>query len=546
MKKTLLTLGVAGMAALSQSCAPEKPRKKTNILFVISDDQSWKHTGMENIPELKTPGFDFLARNGAYFENAYASAPSCTPSCAAALTGRNGWELGETSTLWGRFGDEQLAYTDILAEKGYAVGMTGKGWGPGIMGGKRKQNPAGKNYSSKKKQIIKGTWALSNIDYTENFKQFYGEKKPDQPFCFWFGAKEPHRPYVTGTGVSLGGKNLAQVPLPGFWPKDSTISSDVADYFFEIEHYDSHLKNIVEFLEEKNELENTLIIVTSDNGMPFPRAKANLYEFGAHVPLAIYWKGKIEKGRRISEIVSLIDIAPTILEATGQKIPERMTGQSLLPALESEKNLKTLRNRAYPYRERHAYSYADGVAYASRAIRRDDYLLIWNLTPDMYPSGDISPENNRNFLPYGDVDSGPTKDFLLAGKYDPEIGKFYRMNFGKRPEVEFFNVKKDPYQNENLADNPAFTETKNSMFTELKEYLSKTGDPRMKGHGEKFAQNPYYGSTQWNGFVGKQRWDKMTEEEREKTKDKVERTRKNNTKKLKEMGWSESDKNIVI
>ena len=144
---------------------------------------------------------------------------------------------------------------------------------------------------------------MSNTDYAENFNEFLKEKPENQPFLFWYGGHEPHRAYEFGIGIEKGGKKIEDIDfVPGFWPDNETIRTDMLDYAFEIEHFDSHLERIIQSLEEAGELENTIIIVTADNGMPFPRAKGIEYEYSNHMPLAILWpKGIKKKGKVVEE-----------------------------------------------------------------------------------------------------------------------------------------------------------------------------------------------------------------------------------------------------
>lgn len=107
-----------------------------------------------------------------------------------------------------------------------------------------------------------------------------------KPFHFWYGSKEPHRHYAKGSGRRAG-KRIDDVQVPYFLPDTEEVRSDMLDYMTEIDYFDQHLHTMLQILQEYGEWENTIVVVTSDNGMPFPRAKANLYEYGTHVPLAI-------------------------------------------------------------------------------------------------------------------------------------------------------------------------------------------------------------------------------------------------------------------
>ena len=177
--------------------------------------------------------------------------------------------------------------------------------------------------------------------------------------------------------------------MPAFLPDNSETRSDIADYLFEIEWFDKHLVNMIALLEEKGELENTIIIVTSDNGMPFPRAKANLYEYGTHMPLAIMWGNKIKAGRTVDDFIGAIDFAPTILDLAGIEIPDGVTGKSFRNILESEKEgmIDNKRDKIVTAIERHTYCRPGGLPYPVRAIRKGNWTYLMNFEPDRYPAG---------------------------------------------------------------------------------------------------------------------------------------------------------------
>ena len=246
---------------------------------------------------------------------------------AAFLTGREIWQLREAGTHASDFPRDLPVFTEQLSDAGYHVGMTGKGWGPG-KAGDWPHNPAGKAYSNIKLESPQG---ISSIDYAANFDKFLEERNDDQPFCFWFGSQEPHRAYAPGIG-DANGVDPDKVQVPAFLPDSAEVRSDLADYLYEIQWFDSHLVRMLDRLEALGELENTLVIVTSDNGMPFPRAKANLYEYGIHMPLAISWPSAGRRGRTPSDLVSLIDVTKTIFEAAEvePKQADQMPGRSLL------------------------------------------------------------------------------------------------------------------------------------------------------------------------------------------------------------------------
>src|SRR4030042_786308 len=470
---------------------------RPNILFAIADDMSWMHAGFSGCKAVRTPAIDYLAQNGAWFNNAYCSAPSCSASRASILSGRNGFELKEGACLWSIFPAEFKTYTEYLEESGYFTGYTGKGWGPGDWkDGGRNNNPAGEEYNKITKipfEQLGETNTISHIDYAANFEQFLKERPEGKPFCFWYGATEPHRDYLKGIGQIMG-KRIEDVEVPAFLPDVPEVRNDILDYLVEIEWFDLHLGKMIELLRETGELNNTLVVVTSDNGMPFPRAKSNLYEYGTHMPLIIYFKKLIPGGRQIDDLVSHTDLAPTILEIAGLPVPEEMSGKSLVEILNSNVSgvVNASRNRVFTFRERHAWVQPDGKIYPIRAIRKNNFLLIWNPEYEMYPAGHPDPKYNFNNYPYGDVDNSPSKDFILSVKESKGMSWYYNLCFGKREEYELYNLADDPFQLKNLAGMKEFSKTQSLLVKELKEYLMERGDLRMKGEEETYFNAPYY------------------------------------------------------
>jgi N-sulfoglucosamine sulfohydrolase len=470
---------------------------RPNILFAIADDMSWVHTGFIGCKAVRTPAIDYLAQNGSWFKNAYCSAPSCSASRASILSGRNGFELKEGACLWSIFPAEFKTYTEYLEESGYFTGYTGKGWGPGDWKDSgRNSNPAGEEYNDITKVPFEQLGAnnpISQIDYAANFEQFLKERPEGRPFCFWYGATEPHRDYLKGIGQIMG-KRIEDVEVPSFLPDVPEIRNDILDYLVEIEWFDLHLGRMIDRLRKTGELNNTLVIVTSDNGMPFPRAKSNLYEYGTHMPLIVYFKKLIPGGRQIDDLVSHTDIAPTILEIAGLPVPEEMSGKSLVEILNSNISgqVDVSRNRVFTFRERHEWVQPDGKIFPMRAIRKDNFLLIWNPEYEMYPAGNPDPRYNFNNYSYGDVDNSPSKDFVLSVKESKGMSWYYNLSFDKRQEFELYNLADDPFQLRNLAGMKEFSEAQSLLIKELKEYLTERGDLRMKGEEETYFSAPYY------------------------------------------------------
>jgi len=281
------------------------------------------------------------------------------------------------------------------------------------------------------------------------------------------------------------------VNVPPFWPDTPEVRSDILDYYKEVMDYDAEVAELLETLDKTGLVENTLVVVTSDNGMPFPRAKCNMYDAGTHMPLAIRWPARIKSGWKTEEFINAVDFAPTFLEAAGLKPLPEMTGRSFLDLLTT--GISGGRDRAFCERERHTDRREGRKSYPMRAVRTKKFLYIRNLRPDLWPAGD--PQHDAPEPIYGggfsDIDSSPTKSAILERRDDPKFKRFFELACAKRPEEELYDLKKDPWQIENVADNPDYADAKRRMRAMLDEWMESTADPRAKGETDFWDKCPY-------------------------------------------------------
>ena len=475
----------------STSVAAETDRP--NVLIAISDDQSFPHASAYGDAAVSTPAFDQVAKSGILFRNAFTPAPGCSPMRAAFLTGRNVWQIREAGTHASYFPTDLPVFTNQLADSGYHVGMTGKGWGPGKADG-WEHNPAGKLYG---KRTMKAPSGIANTDYASNFDDFLTDRENDQPFCFWFGGKEPHRTYKPGIGKE-NGIDLDKVSVPPFLPDSETVRSDIADYLYEIQWFDAHLQRMLNKLQEIGQLENTLVIVTSDNGMPFPRAKANVYEYGIHMPLAISWPAKIAAGQDTDDLVSLLDVTRTIFAAAQvqPQEPDELSGMNLLPhyASDAKGTPPEKRTAIFSGRERHSSSRYNTLGYPSRCIRTKSHLYIRNFAPKRWPAGapqkydtarydgDGNLTTKRLGDPHGgyhDIDNGPTLQWMIENRSTTDVGQLLSAAVDLRPSEELYDINQDPGCLHNLAESESAGGIKSRLSKQLEDYLAKTGDLRQ-------------------------------------------------------------------
>ena len=462
-----------------------------NILFCIADDASFPHMGAYGCSWVNTPGFDRVAREGLLFTRAYTPNAKCAPSRSCILTGRNSWQLEEAVNHWPHFPAKFTTYAEALADHGYHVGYTAKGWAPGnpgLVDGERRQL-TGTPYNTQK--TAPPTAAMSDNDYAANFADFLDARPADAPFCFWYGSTEPHRGYEYGSGIRQGNKQLSDIDaVPPFWPDNDSVRTDMLDYAYEIEYFDQHLQRMLALLEERGELDNTLVVVTADNGMPFPRIKGQAYELSNHLPLAMMWKNGIATaGATVDALVSFIDFAPTFLEvanispdSTGM---QPITGRSLTDILRAADPKATLpeRDRVLIGKERHDIGRPNDAGYPIRGVVTEDFLYLQNFAPDRWPAG--NPETG-----YLNTDGGATKTVILNQRRNGNA-TFWEMNFGKRPGEELYQISRDPACVTNLANSTEHQGIKEQLRTRLLADLEQQGDSRVLGNGAVFDAYEY-------------------------------------------------------
>lgn len=523
---TLFTLALSLLFSVSFA-----EGKKPNILFLFADD--WgryasilrETEGPGTINDLvRTPNFDRIAKEGVFFRNAHVSAPSCTPCRSALLTGQHFWRTNTGAILRGAVWDASLpSFPLLLQEAGYHIGYTHKVWGPGTpsnspftkeqsfsrRGGKFNTFSQNATKMVAEGKAIEEAKAALVEESRGNFEDFLAARKGDEPWLYWFGPTNVHRKWIKGSGKAIWGldPDLLKDKMPPFLPDVPEVREDLADYFGEIAAWDAGIGVLLAEVEKRGEKENTLVVISGDHGAPgFPHGKCNLYGFGTNVCLSITGPG-VRGGRVVDDFASLTDLAPTFLEAAGLKAPEIMTGRSLWPTLTSEKSglVDETRTRVFTGRERHVeIARSDYTPYPQRAVRTADHVLIVNFRPDRYPLGDpyrldssedpsVDELENETRVTLPDEDAGPTKAWLVRARNTPEWKEHFEWVYGKRPKYELYDLKKDPHETTNLADDPAHAEVKAALEKELMEELSRTGDPRLVDDGRFFETPPMAG-----------------------------------------------------
>jgi uncharacterized sulfatase len=451
---------------------------------VINDDQSWLECSAYGNSSVPTPNFDRVARQGVLFKHGYTSAPSCAPSRAALLTGRNFYELEQGAFIQAWLPARFATLPALLEEAGYFAGYTGKGWGPGVKEptGKR-LDPAGKVFNQVK--IKAPPDGISNIDYVGNFSQFLDQRPAAKPFYFWAGLLEPHDPHGKDNYKQLG-VSMEAIKLPAFMPDTPGVRRQRANYLYEVRHADNTLGSLLAVLESRKLLDNTLVIVTADNGTPVPHGKCNVYDWGVRVPLAMMWPARVPSGRTVTDFANFIDLAPTILDVAGAAVPRDMTGKSLLNVLISQKSGYVDPSRAWTVAGLEWHGELPPCTQAARMIRDDRYMYIVNygdgprfeLTAAEKPDATF-PESAKT-LPLGSL--------LGAHRNHPAISPYLPLLQAARPHEELYDCLADPDQVTNLAARAECAAVKAELRKKLEDYQRATRDPRVTGEMATFQE----------------------------------------------------------
>ncbi len=510
---------------------------RPNILFAFADD--WGRyagayaelEGPKSINHLlETPNFDRVAREGVLFRNAFVNAPSCTPCRSSLLSGQYFWQTGLGAILQGAVWYEDIpSYPLELEKAGYHIGYSYKVWSPGRAvnapyGGMRTAyQRAGKrfdNFSQNVTELMQNMSveeARSEIlkEVRDNFDAFLDARPDDSPFCYWWGPQNTHRRWEQGSGKAIWGlePDALEGRMPDFLPDVPEVREDVCDYLGECQAVDAGLGVLLERLEEIGELNNTLVVVSGDHGIPgFPRGKCNLYDIGCEVALAARWPGRIPQGRIVDDFVNLMDLAPTYLEAMDVAIPSSMSGKSIMPLLESEASGQIQQERDFVVtgRERHVAAAREGcLPYPQRAIRTQHYLYIRNFAPDRWPMGDPkglddvhaeAPDYdklaNDTFVAYADLDASPTKAWMIHHRAEEPVLPLFELGFGKRPAEELYDLRKDPWYMHNVAGEKDYALIQKDLSERLMQVLREHDDPRVMEEDCRYEKAPYAGPLQ--------------------------------------------------
>ncbi len=435
---------VLGISFFILNCTP-KPRdiaKAPNILILVADDAGWEDFGCYGNPYIKTPNVDYLAKNGLKATNAFLTTAQCSPSRISILTGKYPHASG-AEDLHMPMPDSLDILPGFLKEKGYFSGFLKKG------------------------HI--GSYAETQFDWHQKdlnaFDQFLDAAEMN-PFFMWVGFTDPHRPYKED--IIEEPQSPSKVVVPPYLIDDQDTRNDLADYYNYIRRMDAQIGEYLDQLKKRSLLDNTLVIFLSDNGAPFPRAKGTVYDAGVKTPLIFSWPDKILAQTQTDKLISVVDIAPTLLDLVGVPLPKQFQGNSI-EGLFSE---DAIQGNPYVFSERNWHDSDEHI----RSIRTPRYKLIKNAYIN---------------LPHGittDIGRSPSFKSLLKEKERNSLTKAQSRLFElPRSEYEFYDIEKDPYEINNLINDPDSQKIIVLLKEELKKWMDQTGDfsPKIRRRPDK-------------------------------------------------------------
>lgn len=445
--------------------------KRMNVVLILMDDQGYD-TSIDGMKGINTRNFDSFSKEGIRFTNAYASVPSCSPSRSSINTGMfphsNGhWRntitpsLTDSDEAFGKnakkvdeVGIHEYITTlpEVLKENGYFTAITQKfHMSPPWKFPYSDRNPVHNDPKEYKKVIT---------DFIKNSK--------DKPFFFQANISPPHRNFdVHMNKFPEYLPDPEGIIVPDYLPDTEMMREDLSKYYGCIQLADACAGEIIEVLKASGEFENTLFIYTSDQGQPYHRAKASAYAEGLHVPFLAVGPG-IVKGEVSNALISHVDIMPTILDFLNISIPNTVQGESLKPVFTGKQ--KKTKGRDYIFAEHNSHGPNPKEHYPSRVVFDGQYYFIKNLMPNksyLLPADlmDYKGWHNRSY-----------EATVKAKITHPMQYNLLRKLEKGRPEEELYDMKNDPYQLVNLANDTVYQSKKIELSKALVKWRKETGD----------------------------------------------------------------------
>lgn len=421
MKLKNLVLNCGALCVVS-SCAQNAIEQKPNIVWIMMEDLGYQ-LSCYGEPGIHTPNIDKFAEEGIRFTNSFCTAPVSSPSRSAMITGfyQNYINANQHRTEGEGFEKQPLPYgikpiTHLLEEAGYFTCF---------MAGRK-----------------------TDLNFTLDRSVYQGndwsERSEGQPFYAQLTYGGTHRPWKRDPENPI---RIDEVRVPPYYPQTDLVKRDWANGLESAQIVDREIGEVLKRLEDEGLAENTLVFIIGDNGRCMPRGKQFLYDGGIQVPVIVRWPAKIKPGQVNDNLITTIDISKTILDVAGIKPAHTLQGLNLLD------NSTSKRKYVFAARDK-----MDNTHDAMRAIRSKEYKLIHNLMPERaYCQFNAYKETSYPVLALLNV-------LNMSGELPPEQAAFMAPS---KPEFELYDIKNDPFELKNLADDQDYAKIKAELLSEL-------------------------------------------------------------------------------
>jgi N-sulfoglucosamine sulfohydrolase len=435
--------------------AQVRPRPK-NILLLIADDLG-RHTGAYGDSNARTPHLDRLASDGVRFTNAFCTTASCSASRSVILTGLQNHSNGHYGHAHAEHNLHLLptiqSSPELLRRAGYRTGIIAK----------LHVNPLNRFPWDLDAQREGGRDVAKMAQLARHFIQ----AQPDKPFYLHVGFTDPHRAAQGFAnrdypGVTRHLFDPAAIKLPSYLPDNTDTRAEVAEYYEAANRLDQGIGRMMDVLRETGQLDNTLIVFVSDNGMPFPNAKTNCYDAGIHLPMIVRAPGQSKRGMVNNAMVNWTDLLPTFLDFSGAKGPDyELHGRSWLSILEQEN--PPGRDDSYFSHTFHEIT----MYYPMRGLRTRQYKYIRNLFPEL------------EFPFASDLWASRTWQSVRRAGPAAMVGRRPVSRYLHRAGEELYDIVHDPDEVNNLADKPEHAAVLAALRQQVHQWRARTRDPWM-------------------------------------------------------------------
>ena len=424
----------AAAASVTLAADQEKP----NFLFVIADDCTYRDIGCYG-GQAYTPNIDRLATKGMLFTHCFQSAPMCSPTRHNIYTGLYPVKSGAyPNHTFAKPGTGSVVH--YLKPLGYRVALSGK-----------------RHIAPQEVFPFEYVASVSNNPNFEAIDVFLSECKTDgTPFCLFACSNEPHSPWNKGDPSRYDADKLK---LPPYFVDTPVTRENMTRYLAEITYYDGQVGQALALLDKHQLADNTLVIVVSEQGSSFPFGKWTCYDTGLQSAFVARWPGHIPAGTVNDALIEYVDVLPTYLELAGGEPPAVLDGKSLVPVLLGQAK----QHKQYVFGEMTTRGIINGSEhFGIRSIRSQRFKYIWNFTPDVQFQNACTK-------------SAVFQTWRERAANDADAAERVR-RYEHRPGEELYDVTKDPYEWNNLADDPEYAEAKGELRTRLLAWMEAMGD----------------------------------------------------------------------